>query len=171
MKGGLTSSQGFTLIEMMMAIAVMAIVLAAGMPSFGNAFLGNRLAAHANSLVASVALARSEAIKRNTTVTLCASANGSSCSSSGGWEQGWIVKEAAPGSAVLQRQQAIASGMKITQSGGTAELSFHSSGLSAGFATLTICRASPEPGYQERVVSISLTSRPSVSKTTTGSCA
>ena len=49
--------------------------------------------ASANDLLASVQLARSEAIKRNVAVTLCASADGTTCAGGGGWEQGWVVRE------------------------------------------------------------------------------
>jgi type IV fimbrial biogenesis protein FimT len=160
-------ARGFTLVEMMIAIAVMAILLAVAVPSFNDALLGNRLAAHANSLVASVALARGEAIKRNGTVTLCASADGVNCSSSGGWEQGWIVKSSA---GVLQRQQALTTGLTITQAGGTAQLSFDATGLGATAATLTVCRATP-PGSQQRMVSIASTGRATVTRTGSASCA
>jgi len=159
--------QGFTLIELMVTIAVMAILLMVAVPSFKEATLGSKLGSYANSLVAGAHLARSEAIKRSAPVTLCVSSNGTSCGT-GGWEQGWIVR--ATDGTVIQSQQALPAGLKVTETGGLASLVFNPSGVGATSATFTVCRATPTVGGQERVVSVSLTGRPSVTKTTAGSC-
>jgi type IV fimbrial biogenesis protein FimT len=158
--------QGFTLIELMVTIAVMAILLMVAVPSFKEAMLGSKLGSYANSLVAGAHLARSEAIKRNQVVTLCVSSNGTSCGT-GDWGQGWIVR--TTGGTVVQHQQALPAGFKVKQTAGPASLGFRPSGVGSDTATFTVCRATPLGG-QERVVSISATGRPSVAKTTTGSC-
>lgn len=171
--------RGFTLVELMITIAVAAILLGIAVPSFNDVVLGNRLSSHANNLVASVNMARSEAIKRNIRVTLCASADGANCATSGGWEQGWIVQydadnnscnAASPNWQVIHRQQAASGGLKITEAGSTRTLCFEPTGVGATSATLTVCRATPSAGGQERVVSITATGRASVKKTTAGSC-
>jgi type IV fimbrial biogenesis protein FimT len=155
---------GFTLVELMVTIAVMAVLLAIAVPAFNDATLGGKLSSYANNFVASAHLARSEGIKRNAAVTLCVSTNGTSCAS-GGWEQGWIV---LAGSTVVQRQQALPTGMKAT--GSVASLSFQPSGVGATSATVTICRATPTVGGQERVVSITATGQSTVSRTTANAC-
>lgn len=157
---------GFTLIELMVTIAVMAILLAIAVPSFTDAALGNRLSSYANNFVASAHLARSEAIKRNAAVTLCASADGTSCATANGWQQGWIVLS---GTTVIQRQQALPAGLLFT--GGVHSIIYQPSGINAISATLTLCRATPSVGSQQREISISATGRPSVTKTTSASCA
>lgn len=172
--------RGFTLIEMMVALAVMAILLSIAVPSFNDALLGTRLGAQANNLAAGATTARSEAIKRNATVTMCVSTDGTTCADSGGWEQGWIVKcntennttcnSAGTSTIVLQRQQAAASGLKITEASGLRTLTFTATGIGATAATLTVCRATPSVGSQERVVTVTATGRTYVSRTTTGSC-
>ena len=69
----------------------MAVLATLAVPSFRDASLGSRLAATANSLHGSIQIARSEAIKANAPVTLCASADGLTCATAGDWDQGWIV--------------------------------------------------------------------------------
>jgi type IV fimbrial biogenesis protein FimT len=158
------AQRGFTLIELMVTISVMAILLMIAVPSFNDATLGSKLGSYANNLVAGAHLARSEAIKRNAAVTLCVSSDGTDCAT-GDWEQGWIVR--ATDGTVIQRQQALPAGLKIT--GSENSLVFAPSGVGATLATFTVCRATPE-GAQKRVVEISATGRPGVKKTTAGTC-
>jgi type IV fimbrial biogenesis protein FimT len=105
---------------------------------------------------------------------MCVSADGASCIA-GGWEQGWVVFHDADddgaldtGEAVLLQHQAAASGFKIT--GTVASVRFQGSGVGATQATLTVCRATPSVGGQERVVNITATGRTSVTKTNTATC-
>lgn len=155
---------GFTLLELMVTLAVAAILLGIAVPSLGDATLGGKLAASANDLVAGVAMGRSEAIKRNAVTSLCVSSNGTSCGS-GGWEQGWIV---ISGSTVIQKHPAAPTGFKVTSS--VAKVDFQPTGVGNTQATITVCRSAPSAGYQERVVNVSATGRAYVSKTTTGTC-
>lgn len=160
----LIKAQGFTLVELMTAIAVLSILLSVALPSFENMLLSGRLRSYANELVASVYLARSEAIKTNSVVRLCASSNGTSCD--GSWGQGWVVLRS--NDAVVQAHGALADGYVINA--GATTLSFKATGIGATQTSLTVCKATPSAGDHERVVTISATGRPSVSKTTTGSC-
>jgi len=82
---------GFTLIELMIVITILAIFVVVGVPNFQNLIGDNRLSTQANSLVSSLQLARSEALKLRTPVTVCRSTNGTSCSGSGDWDFGWLV--------------------------------------------------------------------------------
>ncbi|PIE83644.1 MAG: pilus assembly protein [Candidatus Contendobacter odensis] len=82
---------GFTLIELMITLAIAAIILGFGVPSFQRIINNNQLTSAANALVASVNLARSEAVKRGQRMTICKSSDGASCTNSGGYQQGWIV--------------------------------------------------------------------------------
>lgn len=164
---GPRASRGFTLVELMVTVTILVILLSIAVPSFEAVRFSNRLNSYATALLAGSQLARSEAIKRNAPVTLCASSNGSSCSSSNQWESGWIVLS---GTAVLQQQPAAAAGYRLREASGANALTFEATGVGASQASITICRASPAVGSQERVVKISATGRTSVKRTSAGSC-
>lgn len=158
------TARGFTLLELMVTVAVLAVLIGIAVPSLGDATLAGKLAASANDLVAGVAMGRSEAIKRNAVTSLCVSSNGTSCGS-GGWEQGWII---ISGSTVIQKHSAAPMGFKVTSS--VAKVDFQPTGVGNTQATITVCRSAPSAGSQERVVNVSATGRAYVSKTTTGTC-
>ncbi len=159
--------RGFTLLELMVTLVVAAILITLAVPSFLDATLGARLSAHANNLAASAQLARSEAIKRNANVTLCASTDGTSCG--GGWENGWIVR--AAGGDVIERQQALPTGFRIRAAGGSTSVVFQPTGFGVtGNDTFKICRATPTVGKQDREVTITAMGRASIETQHSGTC-
>ncbi len=85
------NNHGFTLIELIVTMAVISIVLLTGIPALTQMTNSNRLVSQINSIAGSLALARSEAIKTGGTVTLCASNDGATCNEATNWESGWIV--------------------------------------------------------------------------------
>ena len=161
----ISPDHGFTLVEMLVAISIAAILLAIAVPSYNGSQLNSQLRASANDLIGSMNLARSEAIKGGTAVTMCASANGETCG--GAWNEGWVVLRGAD---VLHSVSAIPSGFRLTEFSGTATLAFQSTGVDATPAIFTLCRSTPAAGPQERVVSMDATGRAFVKRTATGSC-
>lgn len=81
--------QGFTLLELMITVAIIAIVAAIAAPSFNTQISNNRAAALGEELTGALNFARSEAVRRGSRVSLCASADGATCGDT--WTDGWIV--------------------------------------------------------------------------------
>ncbi len=80
---------GFTLLELMVTIAIVAILLAVGLPSFEGIMRSNRVATSTNDLMASISLARSEATRNPNGAAICTSLDGTACG--GTWNDGWMV--------------------------------------------------------------------------------
>lgn len=85
-----TDQQGFTLIELMVTISLLAILLSIAIPSFTSTIRSNQIATTSNDLSTALNLARSEASKRGATVSACAR-NGNVCSGATDWSAGWLV--------------------------------------------------------------------------------
>lgn len=86
----------FTLLESLISLIIISITLAFAFPNLSSILLRNRMDAVITEFSSALYLARSEAIKRGVTVTLCSSTNGSSCNTSNtnaiaGWQQGWLL--------------------------------------------------------------------------------
>jgi type IV fimbrial biogenesis protein FimT len=173
---GALAQAGFTLIEMLVTLTILGVLAMLAAPSFNEAMLGNKLASFANRFLASAQLARSEAIKRNAVVRLCASANGVACAGGGTFQQGWVVFHDANndgvvngGETVIQVEQALSDDYHFTSNAGYG-LAFQPIGAGATAAVMTLCRATPSAGRQERRVTLSATGRASVETTRTGTC-
>ena len=86
-----TPQRGFTLLELMITVAVLAILLSLGVPSFAETIRNNRVAAQTNELVTALSLARSEASKRGMPVSVCAGATACGGAAESDWNTGWQV--------------------------------------------------------------------------------
>ena len=83
--------RGFTLLELLVAIAIFAILLAVGVPSFAAAIKNSCMSSNHNALVSSLYLARSEAVKNSGSVTVCPRSSSTSLQCGTIWENGWLV--------------------------------------------------------------------------------
>jgi type IV fimbrial biogenesis protein FimT len=84
---------GFTLYELLITLLVVGVVLTLGIPNFTEFTRNSRMTATANDLHSALQLARSEAVRAKTAITICASADSMAQQPScgGTWEQGYIV--------------------------------------------------------------------------------
>jgi type IV fimbrial biogenesis protein FimT len=82
-------SKGLTLIELLIALAIAAILATIALPSFNDLLRRKEINGEANALFSMLYLARSEAIKRSSVVTICKSSDSESCG--GTWSDGWLM--------------------------------------------------------------------------------
>ncbi len=159
-------NMGFTLVELMITIAIVGIIVGFGIPGFQEMIRKNRASSTANELISTLNLARSEAIKRGQIVTVCKSANVTdatpSCSADANWNQGWLIFVDINGNGAIDGNdtrlkigQPSAKGLSINETNDDAFLSFKSNGLSnTGTTSLEIC-----VGTIKRTIDMSNTGR------------
>ena len=82
---------GWTLLEALVVMAVLGLLLSLAAPALSGLRQQHQLQAQAEALLDSLRLARSEALRRQQRVTVCARANDGACDASGAWPQGWLV--------------------------------------------------------------------------------
>lgn len=80
---------GYSLLELVVTMALMVIIAFLGIPSWLDWINTTETATQVNQLIAAINFARSEAIKRNTNISICQSVDGNLCS--GNWNDGYIV--------------------------------------------------------------------------------
>lgn len=175
-------SSGFTLTELLVLLALVAVILALGAPALSAMAGSVRLTSGTNMFFSSVLLARSEAAKRNGRVVLCKSSGGG-CVRTGGWEQGWIVFHDANnnaaldrGEALLLREPGLSNGFRLRGNSQVADyVSYSPTGtalLTTGAfqsGTLTVCPPAATPVPARKIV-ISATGRPRIFKATVEEC-
>lgn len=159
--------EGFTLVELMITIAVLAVILAIATPSFKTVINSNRLTAQTNGLVAALQMARSEALKRNSTVAVCRSANGTSCAGAiGAWEQ-WIIVDSDD---EMIRHGQVRTPVQLSADEHT--VSFRGNGMAQDAAEIVVCLPANRPAENVKRISISAAGRVAIaSENGEGECA
>lgn len=139
---------GFTLVELMIAVAVLVILTALAAPAFSTMIANQRLKSGASDLFTALIRARSEAIKRNTEVTLAPLTTGQ-------WQQGWRIANPGDANLTLEQHGALAN---ATVSG-PASVVYLPSGRVKGSAAPAF-ELSVAGSAQQRCVRVDLSGRP-----------
>lgn len=160
---------GFTLIELMVAIAVMGLLLSVAVPSFEQVMADSRRTSDVNELLLSLNLARSEALKRGSHVTICKSLDGASCAATTTpWNKGWIVfvnngsanvGTVEAGEEILLAKSQLKKNIVVSPSAAVANFArFRPDGRVDGAAAFTVC--DNRGANHARGVFVSATGRP-----------
>lgn len=137
-----TTQTGFTLYELLITMLIVGVILTVGIPNMREFNQNGRMTSTANDFHASFHLARSEASRAKTNVTICASADSMSAAPTcgGTWDQGYIVFVDTDGNiatggvneSVLRAHPAIADGVSLAVANDGTFFSFAATGLGRG---------------------------------------
>lgn len=158
---------GFTLIELMFTVVILAVLLSLGAPMLRTLVLDQRVKTAASDLHSALIYARSEAIKRNQFVGLCSKNDSSSgCQNSADWARGWIVYEDGNGdgfptlaSDLLRRQDSM---VDISISGTASNVSYQGDGRLRATPTTFVISYPSDARVTARCVRLDVSGRPNV---------
>jgi len=169
-------SKGFTIIELMIAITILAVTMMFAAPSFTTMISNNRISAAANDFIGALQLAKAEASARIAPATLCKkNEDDSGCSAGGSWKDGWIVfsdlngngaVDAGDGDTIVLNHAALDTRITFKSTGGIDDsITFNPSGVTSitGIEVLMMC---DDRGYDKSAkgILITITGRGSVMK-------
>ena len=132
--------RGLNMLELMMTIAILGIVLAIGVPSYSHMTISNGISTDTNQLVASMNFARSEAITRGDTVTICAAnADLDACSGAGNWGAGWVILDSGGNTIRVMPPLPDNAAVEVNVQNGVGAVVFNRNGFSTNSRTIRLC--------------------------------
>jgi type IV fimbrial biogenesis protein FimT len=158
----LSASRGVTLVELMVTLAVVAIVAAAATPGIRDFISNNQLTTGTNEFIASLSFARSEAVRRADRVSIVAV---DAAVTDDEWGQGWNI--VAMDGTIIRQFGALSGSVRLDGPNGLGTITFDERGLLiAGGAgiTIDICDYRTDPSVFHRQINISATGRPQLER-------
>lgn len=153
---------GFTLLEVLITLAVAAILLGIAVPSYRSVVARNSIAANVNDFVAGLNFSRSEAVTRGRKIQICSSGNQQTCSGTPDWSNGWVIyvddgtSDPKPTDETRLRVKGPSgSGFTITTTSAKS-LSFNSNGFAEVGATFT---AASDASSTQTIIRVAATGR------------
>lgn len=163
-----SGNAGYSLFELLVTLAVAALIFGLGLPSFARLAADQRLRVESDALFHAVHLARKRSVVRRRVITICPSIDGTYCDPLNRWSGGWIVFENLDGGAADHRssEEKLLDYHKITNDieirSNRRSFSFRSTHLRATNGTLVIC--DPRGRAASRALVVSYTGRPRVAR-------
>lgn len=160
--------QGFSLIELMISLAIAVFLATVAVPSFNNLIDQHNVTAVTNDWASAVRFARTEAIARNTQVSVCAGTSTAGCSSTASWDDGWSVAVGSGSSAnVLKIWAAPSDDVNITfvsssNTSYTTDFQFSGRGWLQGWVTMRTAVHDCPSGESEGVRRVIVSARGSI---------
>lgn len=132
--------RGYTLVEITIVTAVITTISTLALPTFNDVIERQRVSSVLHSLSAHLANARNTAITRGTSISVCPSADGESCTGHYDWSEGWITyrdgnklgKPETTDSILQYENAATRAPMQLLSSAGRRAIRFSADGRSAG---------------------------------------
>ena len=153
------TQHAFTLIELLLALAVSAILMAVAAPSLKHALTRNRVIQADNQMVSALNLSRIEAINHGTYTILCPSSDGIRCQPGQNWEGGWLMgidenHDFQPDAAPEHVFGPLAEGIRVHSSRGRLRVRYQPDGSAPGSnISLVVCHAGQPQSALKVVVS------------------
>ena len=148
-----TEAAGLTLPEILVVLAISAVLLKIALPNYDTLANDGRLTALSNEFSSAVHVARSEAVKRSDDVTVCsANAGLTGCSSSSNWEHGWIV--VTDDGEILLRRNSLQDLYSMRDSGAAlprGSITFNALGFTATDRAVQVCGPNDDVGVAKAV--------------------
>lgn len=168
--------RGFTLIELMVSVVVMMAIMMFTIPGLRALIQNNRVVVATNDIVGSFLLARNEAVRRGTPVSICAATDNTFSACGTTWQNGWFIfvnptaSTSFSGDAtqpIVRTQPAIDSTVVVTPNFPTANqiVTFASTGFSSVTGSITFTLSTPEcEGTNARQITLFSTGRVSTAR-------
>jgi type IV fimbrial biogenesis protein FimT len=163
---------GFTIIELMFVVALIAVLLGIGAPAMTTMVANNRISTVASDLLTDFTFARATAISRSQRVGICASNDQATCNGSS-WQQGWMIYVDANSNGdfdvatetIVRVHDALPSGLTVTATPPALDVVFRPSGPADAARSFLVCKT----GFIGRTIAINATGRP-LSTPTSSNC-
>jgi type IV fimbrial biogenesis protein FimT len=151
---------GFTILEMLLVLAITAILMVIGIPALQTYEMRQRMSAAMHLLHSHLALARNDAILFNTEVVACPGTAVAGCTEGADWSAGWIVfadlngdRRHQPGENLLRAEPGLEQ-LVIRSTSGRTNLRFYPNGSAPGSnGSITFCDGRGPPGARKLVIS------------------